>query len=359
MGLVHAVLFLAALALFLPLLRGIPPVRRILIIGGVVFVFCDVAYSAYYNSLDAGAFLFLLLTIVFLLRSIYRPQNRPIDAWLGVLFSVLLVAAKAQHGLLMLPLSVFFVWMRHSLWPRRSLRYSVLAIGCVLAAGTFALTRATPPGYTTPALFNSIFLGLLPSAADPRAELASLGLDESFLRYKGMFAFMNNSPMESDSFARDFASKTSYGRLAIFYVTHPRRVLDVARSGLEQAALQRPFDEGNFEKSTGYGPYFHATAFSVWSAAKARNFRSRPWQYFFVFLVLVSIVIWRFPAGGTTLATMGLLSFGVGALPDACEVTRHLFFFNLFWDIAFLAAACTLLLPKRGSVVQKTSRGQV
>jgi len=65
MGVVHAALFLLALALLTDLLGAERAGLRLALLALAVFVFCDVAFSAYYNSfyLDAGAFVFLMLAV--------------------------------------------------------------------------------------------------------------------------------------------------------------------------------------------------------------------------------------------------------------------------------------------------------
>jgi hypothetical protein len=347
MGVIHALLFLLAFAFLLPLLRPTEGRLRIMLLVLAVLVFCDVAYAAYYNSfyMDAGAFVFFLLAIVFLVHAVSVRQHCSASmCYFALLVCLLFVTSKPQHALLGIPLALFFFWRRSSLLPSRSPVYGAVAAVSLAASGLIALTLSTPPGYTSPALFNMIFWGLLPSAQDPRAELASLGLDESFLQYNGMYAYLSGSPMHSDSFAQEFSRKTSYSRLSIFYATHPRRALDMVKIGLKEAARQRPPVLGNFDRSAGYPPYFQSSAFSVWSMAKTRYFSARPWSYLLAFAIATAIVTWRMPAGGLTLATMGLLALTIGSLADACDVTRHLFLFNVIWDVGFFAAICTLAM---------------
>jgi hypothetical protein len=346
MGIIHAALFLLAFALLLPLLRHAQVSPRSVLAALAVLMFCDVMYSAWYNSfyMDAGAFVFLLLSIVFLLRGVWGPQGHRSNAWCALLFCLLFVTAKAQHALLGIPLAMFLVWKRDSLWPRRARLYSTLSFAALSATGAFSLGWSTPSGYSTPSLFNVIFWGLLPSAEDPRAELASLGLDESFLRYKGLYTWSPDSPMRIESFVREFVRRTSFTRLGMFYTTHPHRALKMFSVGLKEATRQRPLNFGNFDKSAGYPPYFQSSAFSVWSTVKRKLFYIRPWAYLLVFGIAVAIVAWQFPAGGVVLAALGLFALAFASLADACEVTRHLFIFNAVWDIGFFAAICALVL---------------
>ena len=351
-GVVHAALFLLAFALLTDLLGGERPGLRIALLALAVFVFCDVTFSAYYNSfyLDAGAFLFLMLSIVTLLRAVVR--RRPVDVGLALFFCLLLVTAKSQHALLAVPLAVFLLWERRTLWPRRALLGSALATVLVVGGGAFELAEGSPPGYTSPTLFNIIFARLLPTAEDPSAELASLGLDESYLRFRDMDAFMDCSPMRDRCWVRSFLSKTSFLRLGRFYVTHPDRALRVAELALGEAAAGRPPGIGNYDQSAGHRPYAQSGAFSIWSMARRKILGGSLWAYPIIFGISVGVIVWRFPAGGVALCLMGLIEFALGAMTDACEVTRHLFLFNAIWDVTLFAAVSTLALALRGQMMR-------
>jgi hypothetical protein len=353
MGVVHAALFLTAFALLASLLSGVRAGPRIALLALAVLVFCDVACSAYYNSfyMDAGTFVFLMLAIVTLLRAVVR--RRPVDTCLAVFFCLLLVTAKTQHALLALPLAVFLVLERRALWPRRALLASTVTVLCVVGGGAYALVEGSPPGYTGPSLFNIIFARLLPTAKDPSAELASLGLDPSYLRYTGMDAFTDGSPMRDGRWVQSFLSKTSYRRLCGFYVMHPNRALRVAELALGEAGLGRPPGIGNYDQSAGRPPYAQSEAFSIWSRVRRKVVGGFLWPYPLIFAISVGIIAWRSPPGATALGLMGSIEFALGALTDASEVTRHLFLFNTLWDVTFFAAVCTLTLMLGGRLQQK------
>jgi hypothetical protein len=348
MGVVHAALFLLALALWVGLLGGERAEIRIALAALAVLVFCDVTFSAFYNSfyMDAGAFVFLMLSIATLLRAVVR--RRPVDTLLALLCCLLLVTVKSQHALLAVPLAVFLVWERHALWPRRALLWSALASLLVVGAGAFSLAAGSPAGYTGPCLFNIIFARLLPTAEDPAAELASLGLDESYLRYQDMDAFTDGSPMRDPRWVQSFLAKTSFSRLCGFYVTHPDRAWSVASAALGEAALGRPPGIGNYDQSAGRPPHAQSNAFSIWSMARRKLLGAWLWMCPLLFGISVGVIAWRFPAGGVELCLMGSIEFALGAMTDASEVTRHLFLFNAIWDVTLFAAVSTLVLAVGG-----------
>jgi len=344
LGVVHAGLFLLAFALWIGLLRAERAAVRIALPALALFIFCDVTYSACYNSfyLDAGSFVFLMLSIAALLRAVAR--RRPADTVVALVCCLLLVTAKSQHALLAVPLAVFLIWEREALWPRRPMLGGALAAALVVGGGAFGLAEGSPPGYTGPCLFNMIFERLLPTAENPSAELASLGLDDSYLRYKDMDAYMDRSPMRDPDWSRSFLARTSFLRLSEFYVTHPGRGWRVAKLALGEAALGRPPGIGNYDESAGRPPHAQSNSFSLWSTARRKLLSADLWAYPLLFAISVGLVAWKFPAGGAALGLMGLIEFVLGAMTDASEVTRHLFLFNTIWDLALLAAVSTLVL---------------
>ncbi len=359
LGVVHAGLFLLAFALWIGLLHGEPAAVRIALPALALFVFCDVTFSACYNSfyLDAGAFVFLMLAIAALLRVVVR--RRPADTVVALICCLLLVTAKSQHALLAVPLAVFLIWEREALWPRRPLLGGALAALLVVGGGAFGLAEGSPPGYTGPCLFNMIFEGLLPAAKNPSAELASLGLDDSYLRYKDMDAYMDRSPMRDRNWSRSFLARTSFLRLAEFYVTHPSRAWGVAKLALGEAALGRPPGIGNFDESAGRPPHAQSNAFSLWSTARRKLLGAGLWAYPLLFAISAGVVAWKFPAGGVALCLMGLIEFALGAMTDASEVTRHLFLFNTIWDLTLFAAVSTLVLASNRRPGKRPGRESV
>ncbi len=350
LGAVHAALFLLAFGCFVPLLRGLRPALQIGLATLAIVLFCDVTYSMYYNTfyMDAGAFVFLMLTLGFFARALWRENSKSVDAWLAVLFAALMLTAKSQHALLAIPLLVLVFWKGRVMWPRRTLISSALAAILVAGASAYSLIEGTPPGYANPCLYNMIFGRILPTADDPAGELASLGLDNSYLQYMGTDNYASDSPMHDDAWAEEFMRKTSFGDLAAFYITHPLRAMDVAQMALEDASTLRPPDLGNYDKSAGRRPNAKSHAFALWSTAKRAALWPVPGLYPLLFAIAVGIIIWRIPAGGIALALMGGLEFGLSGMTDAAEVTRHLFFFNLVWDLTLFGAACVLIVALDG-----------
>ncbi len=366
LGVLHAGLFLLAFAFFAPLTGAVRPVLQAFLLALAILFFCDVTYSTYYNSfyMDAGAFVFLMLALVFLVRAVRPGEHGPADAWAAVIFSVLMLTAKTQHALLAIPLIGFVLWKRRAMWPRHALLASVLGASSIAGGAAYSLIEGTPPGYANPCLFDIIFSRLLPTAADPSAELASLGLDNSYLEFIGMDSWAPGAPIVRKNYwAEEFLSKTSFPTLARFYILHPGRALYVAGTALEEASRQRPMRQGlgevgNYDQSAGRPPRAQSNAFAIWCATKKAVLGSYPWLYPLLFAIAVGIVAWAHPAGGVALAIMEALEFGLSGMTDSVEVTRHLFFFNAIWDVTLFAAVCVLVLRLEARLKRGRGRAQ-
>jgi hypothetical protein len=344
LGFLHATLFLTAFALALPLFRAFQKSARLLLIALALLIFCDTMYVEYFSSffMDAPAFLFLLLAVALFLRARYLPLSSPFAAFFLLACCCLFVLTKTQHVLLFIPLIFFCVQDCALLFPSKPFLSRAIAVGSLTACSLLAY-RLTPPGYTAPALFTVIVRGLLPSAKNPSAELRELGLDDSFLQYSGMTAYSPGTPVFNPNYAAAFEKRTSYKKLAVFYLRHPWRAAAVLENGLNGASYQRVPYLGNFDKTAGYLPYVKSHRFSLWSDFKTKLLSNRGWAYLIYFLALIALLAQRSSDYVFALATMALLELAVGALADSAEGTRHLFIFNFLVDLIGISAVAAAM----------------
>ena len=109
--------------------------------AAVLFVFTDVMYVSYFNSLymDVSALLALLLAAVFYLRAI--AWGRAADARLFVASSVILISSKPQHAMLGLWIAALAWVARGPLWNGRKLAAATAAAALVLTGGITFRTK--------------------------------------------------------------------------------------------------------------------------------------------------------------------------------------------------------------------------
>ncbi len=304
-GLVHAAVFLLAIAIASPRLNGWLSAATLIILG-------DVANLAYFNTfyMDAAGLVFLLLAIAAYLRQ---------WPWLVTIATVLFVLAKPQHAVLGLPAVAFFLTRRQ--WTTALL---------VLAALTYSL-RSVPADYAPPAVFNMIFYQILPASANPSQDLRELGLGHEFLRYRGMYSFSEGAPIHDPDFNRAFRKRTSHGRLAIYYLRHPQTAVTILLRQISEAGQIRP-PMGNYDRSADKPPSAMSYSFALWSSLKRTLFNGRG----YLLLTATVLLSWFGRRQWTLVLTLWLAAI-TGCLADCLEVTRHLYVFHLLFDLLVLA----------------------
>lgn len=346
LGAVHGAIFLLAFYRLLPLLTPLRSAIRIVLLGFILLFFTDVMYVGYFNSffMDTAAFLFLMLTTVSFLRAL--RWRKPLDGWLFVASSMLLVTSKTQHFLLGIPISVLLAWKGGLLTPARGRAFRTFSAIAVLAATTFSGRFGAPSDYATNGCYTVIFFELLPSSKDVSSDLKDLGLDDSYKPYIGTNAYSPGTGVADPRFRETFRQKVSYVQIARFFVRHPSRALEATILRMGKAGWQRPY-YGNYDKRTGFAEYAQARAFTVWSGLKARAFGRHGGRYLlyslFLALAPAAFAILRrkslplgIPEGVITLAAMALIALLVASLADALDAERHYSLFSALTDVLLI-----------------------
>jgi hypothetical protein len=323
----------------------------------ILFAFTDVMYVSYFNSfyMDTAALLFLFLAVVSFLRAL-RWQG-PADRWLLVVSAVLLITSKTQHFPLGIPIALLLAWKGGLLTPGRGWLFRTLSVTTVMASTAFSAQLGTPSYYPALGTYTVIFFELLPKSKDVVSDLKELGLDESYQRYVGTFAFSSDAGMRDPQFAEAFARKVSYAGIARFFVKHPARALEVCVSRLDSAGRQRP-PVGNFDRQTGFPEHTESRTLALWSGLKARIFSEHGGRYLLsalslAFLVTVVAFVRRasLPAGmpiaAGALAAMMLLELLVASFADALDPERHFSLFSALTDLLLVSGVCLAVVPAR------------
>jgi hypothetical protein len=356
LGLIHSVLLLIAYGCLLIALRPQPPWVRVLVAGIVLFVFSDVAYVSYFNSFysDTSALLGLLMTVAAAICLISIRESRPLVMAVMTAGALLLATSKAQHGILA-PLVAGIIVLacrRHGPRMRRAGAVSAVAV-LAAAALTYA---ATPNSYRAQALFNLVFHQLPRHSANFSADLEELGVEPGARRFSGMHAYSPGSPAQDPRWLEDFYRSSGYGRLALFYLRHPRRALTILAADLKEHAFRiRPHNLSNFRRVDGHPPGALTRRFALWSDLRANAFLL--WPYHVVWWLVaaaagaavvlrrsISVVNRDLARICLCVVAMSGLEFGLASLADAAETYRHLLLFHGLTDVsicfggAFVAA---------------------
>jgi hypothetical protein len=361
MGAVHAALFLLGAAM---LLRGVRPLAlplRLVAASLLLVILTDVGYVAWLNSFysEAASLVFALLTLGVALLVTTRAGDE--SRWLlyGGMFllaALFFITAKPQNAVLSLPLAALaarFAWV--ALAPRGRAFQLPLAVACaglLLVTSAVYVERGSPPAFRSANLYNMVFAEILNHSNDQQRDLAALGLDRELALYSGTTAYTPDVPINSIEARADLFQDLGQADILRFYLMRPGRFLDLAERGAGSAFVLRPHYLGNHEREAGYPAYAQSDTFDWWSDARHRLMPGTLWFLipFTIIHIAVATYAWVHTSELRTrllaelhllLVVMALMQFLVVLLGEGeFEIVKHLFLFNLLFDLALVALAC-------------------
>jgi hypothetical protein len=352
LGAVYALLFLAAMHCLLRSYRGTLGGARWILAAAFVFVFADVGYTAYYNSLfgEPVSFVFMLFTVGFALYAsrVERPGIGLLVAYFTA--AAFLAGAKVQTapvGLILVLLGLRFRQLREDpAWRKTWLGMSVFVV--VFSA---AIYLSAPKELKVINEYQSVFNGVLKDSPTPARDLQELGISPELAVLAGTNYFTPNTPIkQQDPRMKElFYEKISHSDIVLFYMRHPLRFLDKLQQAAHNAMMIRPYYLGNYEKSAGFDPGRLSMSFALWSEFKKNVLPNSlaALAAFFAACTFVLIVYWR--KASTAAAKLAvetffmielaaLISLVVPVLGDGLtDIGKHLFLFNVCFDLMFVA----------------------
>jgi hypothetical protein len=333
MGLVHLAVIMMAFVWLMAALRPLGTAAQFAAGLAVIAILSDAAYLAYCNSFftDAAALAGALLVTAVLVDLAVRGSSTPRLAGF-VLGALLLESSKTQHVLLALPLAIL-VWL-----VARNRR--AIAAGAIVLAGGIVFIAVSPANYRADPIFNLIFYKLTPQSAAPLDDLTALGPGAEDLRYVGMHAYMPGSLTSNYDAALEFVHRVSMGRLARFYLSHPKSTGAILwRDLVENASLIQVEELGNYTADSGLAPHSHAPAY--WTDARSKLLQRAPWlaPLWLVLTATVCLVV-RSRTAWVCLGViaMAAIEFVVASLGDALDTSRHLLLFQVMVEVTICFA---------------------
>ena len=365
LGALEALGWLAGYYLLLRSIRSLDGWRWWIAAAAGLWIFCDAAYVAYFNSFytDTAALIGALAATA-ILPTLIR-QGKEARAGTIVLFgaaALLYATSKAQHGLLVaMPAAVLLTiaWRSARIRPR----ITAVAMFCALVGGSIWVIASNPVMLAASPRFSLIFFKLLPYSKATERDAAELGLVPGDLKYIGARAFLPDSPTQNPDWARQFSRRATNAAIVKFYARHPRVAMDFLWRDLHNEAWQiRPVNLSNFQRQEGHPAGARTTRMGLWSALRSRMFERWPAHMIIWYAVVLAAagftvargrIAFRRAIAWTMLfaAVMGLGEFAVASLGDALETYRHLLLFHLFTDLTIFFSLVFILSPHHSPII--------
>lgn len=348
LGAVGAVLILSAFLALLAALRHVSLSVRITVAAAAIFLFTDVVYIAYLNSLymDVPAICGLLLLIASsaCICIAQRPSFRMLVLY--AFAALLFVTSKTQHAV-WAPLIAMVPVATAARVREPAVRWASAAAAALVLAGLAFMVANTPKAYRAAALFNVLFFRLGSRGVHAMPDLRQIGADASDASYLGMHAFLPNAPLQDPRWAVAFYDRTGYWRLFRWYLAHPlRTALLLDDTLISRAPEMRQKTLSNFRREEGQPKGARTNRFAMWSNFRSALFSRWPhhillWYAFFIGGAIAVLRSASTPAvSRLAWLALGIAGLAVGefveaSLADAVETHRHLIVFHECTDLTF------------------------
>lgn len=386
LGFCYMSLLLTALWL---LVRYAPTIRgkyttgvaaALLAIIGIV-IFCDVGYTAYYQSFfgEPYALVATLLALGAAAAIASRVESdrrsstelddpeqtvRPPSAWLLALFvgaGVALATSKIQNAPIGFLLAIL-AWRMASLRPDRGWRLRGRIGAGMLTLSAVLMMALAPDQLRHINLYQSIFFGALKDTPDLKRDMQELGIPNKYAGLAGTNYFQKDTivPQGDPALRREVLDRLSHRDIALYYARHPERFVSKLEKAAENGTAVRPYYLGNYSQSAGRERSELSYAFSAWSEWKHRHMPNTLAWFVACYAVYYALLAawWGRSAGrpgarllAETLAVIGAagaMAVTVSLMGDGeADLGKHLFMFNVCFDImaaSALAAAVYGLL---------------
>ncbi|MDT3428368.1 hypothetical protein J2Z22_003960 [Paenibacillus forsythiae] len=344
---VYGILLLAATWLLVKYNARASWVTGLLLAGALLFVFYDIGYLAYFNSLfgEPVSLVFMLLTFALGLRLAFKEKPEARDLWLFFAAVLFLACSKIQNA----PIGVAFalIFLRFASLQGGAFRKAAIRFSVAIFLISVIMYAAAPKELKHINLYQTVFYGILNGSPDVKGDLRELGLPEKLEVLAGTNYFEKGTAVEQNdpSLVPDFYSRISHKDVLAFYLKHPGRLLDNMRYAAKYSMAIRPSYLGNYEKADNKPPRLLAYTYSGWS-----RFKLHVLPHNLAFLAIFYAVYyagalyeWLRSADRRQqvacelmmlLGLIGIFAFLVPILGDGrADMSKHLFLFNVCFDM--------------------------
>ncbi|WP_446686429.1 glycan biosynthesis hexose transferase WsfD [Paenibacillus hodogayensis] len=353
MAVVYGIMLLAAFWVASRYHRSLPLAGRIALAILLVVVFADVGYTGYFNSLfgEPVSFVFLLLTVAFALAAATReePSRKLLIAFF--VCAIFLTGSKVQNapvGILIALLGLRFLGLRWDTAWRRT----VIGFSAFLALGSLAMYVFAPKQLKEINMYQTVFYGVIKDSPTPEKDLEELGVSKELAILAGTNFFTPDTPIpqRDPRMYESFYDHMSHGKIALFYLKHPVRLIHKLEIAAQNGMTIRPYYLGTYEKSEGMSRGAVSEKFGLWSEWKRSLLPNSLWFLLPFYLVYYAVLWleWRYAAslGGriytetfALIGLIGLVSFLIPVIGDGeADLSKHLFLFNVCFDLMFVAS---------------------
>ena len=335
---------------------------KYLIVGLYIFIFCDIAYIAYFNSFYPQAVMItcFLLSVGILLYMMKFNKINLVNLILLSIVSLLFLGSKQQLAPIGILIAILIIRMG-IITKRKSIKIVSIGIGFSFILLSFLLFKSISNDLNYVNRFHTMTRGVLMNSEDPEKSLKEFGIDGSYSLLQGetFYAKVPSINPQDERLKEDFYENYSMLSIFIYYLKHPNEFKEALKVGINNAYTISSKGVGNYEKTEGkeYGEksYF----FRGWSLLKDNNFFKNGG---FIIVYLTAYFIYSFSIykrnfknkniNGCLFEEVYLYIFLAGVsqiitsiiLYGDADIEKHEFLYNLTFDLIIIKLVVQYLM---------------
>jgi len=363
LGVIYAILHMTANIILIHVYRAKGWLVSIVLTALLLFVFHDVGYMAYFNSLygEPVSLIFLLLTMALGLKLTY--DEKPTKTLLVLFFiaSFFLVCSKTQNAPVGILLAIIFIRLAFVHDYSLSWKRVALSLGAALVVISAAMYILAPKDFKQINLYQTVFFGVLHHSDDVEDDLKKLGLPSYLSVLAGTNYFQGDTEIKQNDprLEEDFYSRISHVDIMLFYLKQPGRFIEMMAYAAEHSMNIRPYYLGNYEKAEGKPPGAVTFKYSGWSEFKRSVIPSKLYFIVLVYVLYYGAALYEWLRArhhrdrirAELFMLLGLVGCAAYLIPivgdGLADLSKHLFMFNVVFDMMLVAIVVWLAYKAR------------
>lgn len=358
LGALFSVLLLAATYIIVRHNKYKSTVVAIVLAICLLFVFYDIGYVAYFNSLfgEPVSLVFLLLSVGLGLCLLNQEEPSKRVLWMYFISVFFLTCSKIQNapvGILFAMLGLRFLTLRHDPdWRRLTIWLSASMV--VLSVGMYIVA---PKGLKNINMYQTVFYGILNGSPDVKGDLKELGLPEHLSVLAGTNYFQTDTAIKqyAASMKQDFHDRVSHMDVLLFYLKHPSRLIGKMEFAANNSMSNRPYYLGNYLKQENKPSGSLAYSYSGWSQFKNTHVPKSLLFITIFYVIYYAVAIFEYIRRRDRISRIrtelmmliglaGVIGFMVPILGDGqADIGKHLFLFNVCFDMMIVVSVIWLV----------------
>ncbi|HHW48631.1 MAG TPA: hypothetical protein GXX14_08450 [Clostridiaceae bacterium] len=238
----------------------------------LIFVFCDVGYTAYFNSFYGEALQYTSLIFIFACAvSILFSEKRKILYCVFYYAGVILFAgskfANIPLGIILALAGLSFILLNRT--SKLFKTVNIIGLVLVLAVSAYFFT-SVPEWMDEHTTYQAVFFGVLKNSPSPEKDLEELGLPSYMVALQNTNYYMEGHKIDirSQKFRTDFYDNVSKADVLKFYLMHPSRLWQKLEVSIRNSSHIQPVYLSNYD--SGHERLTRSEKFSIWSSFRPK-----------------------------------------------------------------------------------------